>query len=62
VGIIYAPSANVVINDGATYHFFGACIARSVTINCNTYHVHFDENLLKAGPIRGFVAKQWEEL
>lgn len=63
VGVIYAPSANVVLNEGYTYHFYGACIARSVTINnCQIYHVHFDENLLKAGPIRGFVAKQWEEL
>lgn len=60
-GVIYAPSANVMLNDGfGDMDFVGACIARSITIN-GSYKFHYDENLQQSGPIRGFFAKAWEE-
>ena len=64
-GVIYAPAANVTLNGGwdNTYNmnFIGACIAKTITIN-GRYNFHYDENLQKAGPIRGYVASAWEEL
>ena len=61
-GVIYAPSANLMLNSGwSGKHFVGACVARSITMNAH-YNFHYDENLLKTGPMRGYVAKSWEEL
>jgi len=48
-GAIYAPSAGFTLSSGGseTYHFIGAVVARSVTVNGHC-SVHFDENLLRA--------------
>ena len=58
-GVIYAPSANLTLNGGG--YMVGACIGRSITMG-TSYSFHFDENLLKVGPMRGYLAKSWEEL
>jgi len=53
-GCVYAPSANLSMNGGAnntTYDFRGAIVAGSVFLN-GQLNLHFDENLLKAGPWR----------
>lgn len=59
--MIYALSANVPLN-GSSSFVVGSCIGRSITRG-NSYVFHFNENLRRPGlgPIRGIVAKVWEE-
>jgi len=44
----------------STYDFVGAIVAKSVNVNGH-FSFHFDENLLKAGPMF-LVASSWQEL
>ena len=63
IGTVYAPEANVTITGGGSsaFNFVGALIANSVVMNGH-FLFHFDEDLLTAGPSRGFVATSWQEL
>jgi hypothetical protein len=62
-GTIYAPEAFYKLGGGGSgyYNFVGAVFARQIMVNGH-YSFHFDENLLTAGPIKGFVARSWSEL
>jgi hypothetical protein len=52
-GTLYAPSATVALNGGAScFDFVGSCICRSLSMNSSSCQFHFDENLLRAGPVR----------
>ncbi len=62
-GVIYAPSAALSLGGGGnnTYDFVGASISSTVTMNGH-YNFHYDENLARVGPTRGFVITSWNEL
>jgi hypothetical protein len=62
-GTIYAPEADFKLNGGGNsiYDFVGSSVTKSVTMTGH-FNFHFDENLLKAGPMRGYVATSWREL
>lgn len=62
VGSIYAPDADFTLNGGGNnaHDFAGACVVKSVTMNGH-FNFHFDENLTRAGPHRGWIADSWDE-
>ena len=62
-GTIYAPEADFKMGGGGSsiYDFVGSSVTKSVTMTGH-YNFHFDENLMKAGPMRGYVATSWREL
>jgi hypothetical protein len=64
-GTIYAPSADLFINDdyypGASYAYFGAVTAKSIT-QVGKVTFHFDENLARSGPRRGYIVTSWQEM
>jgi hypothetical protein len=62
-GTIYAPEADIKLGGGGTtpYDIVGSIIGNTITMNGH-FNLHFDENLLRAGPSRGFVANSWREL
>jgi hypothetical protein len=61
-GTIYAPSALLTISGGGstTYDLVGSCIVNAIRINGHM-HFHFDDNLLRAGPSRGYLVTAWRE-
>ncbi len=63
VGTIYAPSADFSLGGGGkdTYDFSGSIIARSITVNGH-FNFHYDEALLRNGPLKGYTAISWREL
>jgi hypothetical protein len=63
IGTIYAPEADIKLGGGGktAYDFIGAVIGNTITMNGH-FNFHYDENLLAAGPARGFVATSWREL
>ena len=62
-GVIYAPSAALSLNGGGnnTTDFVGAAIVGSATLNGH-FNFHYDENLARIGPSRGYVITSWNEL
>ena len=62
-GVIYAPSAALSLNGGGnnTIDFIGAAIVGSATLNGH-FNFHYDENLARVGPSRGYVITSWNEL
>jgi hypothetical protein len=62
-GGIYAPSANFRLGGGGnnTYDFVGASVTRTVQMNGH-YNFHYDENLAKVGPGRGYIPVAWQEM
>ncbi|HEV2207440.1 MAG TPA: hypothetical protein VG167_01610 [Verrucomicrobiae bacterium] len=62
-GTVYAPEAAVSMGGGGSnpYDFVGSLICKSVTMNGH-FNFHFDEDLLRDGPARGYVATGWTEL
>jgi hypothetical protein len=62
-GTIYAPEADIKLGGGGnnTYDMVGAIIGNTITMNGH-FNFHFDENLITAGPSRGYVANSWREL
>jgi hypothetical protein len=62
-GTIYAPEADIKLGGGGTtqYDVVGSIIGSTIQMNGH-FSLHFDENLLSAGPSRGFVANSWREL
>jgi hypothetical protein len=62
-GTIYAPSAAFTLGGGgsSTYDFAGASVTATVNMNGH-YNFHYDENLGRNGPRRGYVVTNWVEL
>jgi hypothetical protein len=62
-GVIYAPYAAFGLNGGGggTQDFIGASITGTVQMNGH-FNFHYDENLEKVGPSRGFVVSNWQEI
>lgn len=61
-GTIYAPQADLTWGGGGstTYDFVGASVAKTDTMNGHA-NFHYDENLGKRGPSRGYVPNSWAE-
>ena len=63
VGVLYAPEANLTLNGGGSGNgLIGASVTKSIIALNGHYDFHFDEDLLTAGPSRGFVVTSWKEL
>ncbi|MHB8523008.1 MAG: DUF7305 domain-containing protein [Limisphaerales bacterium] len=62
IGAIYAPEAAFTMGGGGnnTYDFVGASITATATLNGH-YNFHYDENLGRVGPARGFIVNSWNE-
>ncbi len=62
-GVIYAPNADFSLNGGGSnsYDFVGASVTKTVTMNGH-FKFHYDENLGRIGPSRGFVVTSWNEV
>ena len=63
IGSIYCPNADFTIGGGGNdvYDFEGSLMAKTIKMNGH-YNFHFDENLARSGPSRGYVATSWKEL
>jgi hypothetical protein len=62
-GAIYAPDADFTLGGGGndTYDFVGASVTKTVKMNGH-FNFHYDENLRRVGPSRGFLVTSWREL
>jgi type II secretory pathway pseudopilin PulG len=62
VGAIYAPQANFSLGGGGTgsIDFIGGSVTKSVKMNGH-YNFHYDENLRRVGPGRGYIPVAWAE-
>jgi hypothetical protein len=62
VGTFYAPQADFTLGGGGStvFDFAGASVSKTITMNGH-FNFHFDENLERAGPNRGWVAISWDE-
>jgi len=62
-GALYAPNADFTLGGGGTtyYDFVGASVTSTVKMNGH-FNFHYDENLGKIGPRRGFIATSWDEI
>jgi hypothetical protein len=62
-GVVYAPSAALSLGGGGnnTYDFVGAAVVNTATMNGH-YNFHYDENLGRVGPSRGYVLTSWNEI
>jgi hypothetical protein len=62
VGAIYAPQAAFKLNGSGSNprDFIGASVTKNVTMN-GSFKFHYDENLRRIGPGRGYVATNWKE-
>jgi hypothetical protein len=65
LGMIYAPNAELTLNGSADpknpTDFQGACAVNNIKMNGH-FNFHFDENLRRAGPIRGYQITSWTEI
>jgi len=63
VGSIYAPQASFSLGGGGadTYDFIGASVTKTVVLNGH-FNFHYDEDLRRTGPARGYIAKNWKEM
>jgi hypothetical protein len=63
VGIIYCPNAAFTLGGGGnnSYDFVGASVSKTIKMN-GSFNFHYDENLRRIGPGRGYVATSWTEL
>lgn len=62
IGAIYAPEATFTLGGGGnnTYDFVGASVTATAVLNGH-YNFHYDENLGRMGPARGFIVQSWNE-
>ncbi len=62
-GCVYAPEANFTLGGGGsdTFDFVGSSVTALVTMNGH-YNFHFDENLRRIGPARGYIPTSWKEV
>jgi hypothetical protein len=63
LGSIYAPNANFVMSGSGNnlIDFQGACAVNTIGMNGH-FNFHFDENLRRKGPVRGYQVGSWEEI
>ena len=63
VGAIYAPNADFSLSGGGndTLDFVGASVTSTVQMNGH-FNFHYDENLARVGPSRGFIVTSWNEI
>lgn len=63
IGAIYAPNANFTLNGSGSggVDFIGASITKTATMNGH-YNFHYDENLARVGPNRGYIVTSWNEI
>lgn len=63
LGSIYAPNANLTLSGGGqnTLDYQGAIAVNTITMNGH-FNLHFDENLKRNGPMRGYQITSWSEL
>jgi hypothetical protein len=62
VGSIYAPEVSLTLNGGGSSNdLMGAFIVNNATMDGH-YRIHYDQALLKNGPVRGYTAASWTEL
>jgi hypothetical protein len=63
LGSIYAPNAFFTLGGGGSdwVDFQGACVVNRIRMNGH-YKFHFDENLRRKGPVRGFQVVEWKEI
>lgn len=61
-GAIYAPQAAFSLGGGGNdaYDFVGGSVTKTVVMNGH-YNFHYDENLRRIGPGKGFVPTRWTE-
>lgn len=62
-GVIYAPYADLSLSGGGSgdNDFIGASVTKTVTMNGH-FKFHYDEELGRIGPSRGFVVIAWNEI
>jgi hypothetical protein len=62
-GGVYAPNAAFSLGGGGNnaYDFVGSSVTRTVSMNGH-FNFHFDENLAKVGPGRGYIPVAWREM
>jgi hypothetical protein len=62
-GVIYAPNAAFSLGGAGNdaIDFIGASVTSTVTMNGH-FNFHYDENLGRIGPMRGFVVTAWNEI
>jgi hypothetical protein len=62
-GGVYAPQADYSLGGGGSewWDFVGASVTRTVTMTGH-YRFHFDENLARVGPSRGYIPISWKEI
>lgn len=62
VGAIYAPQAAFALGGGGTNEkdFIGGSVTKSVKMNGH-FNFHYDENLRRIGPGRGYIPVTWAE-
>jgi hypothetical protein len=63
VGAIYCPEADFSLGGGGgnTYDFIGSSVSSTIVMN-GSFNFHYDENLRRIGPGRGFIATGWREV
>jgi hypothetical protein len=63
MGGIYAPQAAFSLGGGGSNEldFIGASVTKSVRMNGH-FHFHYDENLRRIGPGRGYIPVAWAEI
>jgi hypothetical protein len=63
MGSIYAPAATLTMSGGGnnTLDYEGACSVSTVSMNGH-FNIHFDENLKRQGPVRGYQIASWSEM
>lgn len=65
LGTIYAPSASLTLAGSGDpknpFDFQGACAVNTIKMNGH-FNFHFDENLKRQGPVRGYQIASWTEL
>jgi len=63
VGTVYAPEASFTAGGGGStiMDFQGACVVNDLTLNGH-FNFHFDENLIRNGPVTGYAVTSWTEL
>jgi hypothetical protein len=62
-GVIYAPNAEFTLGGGGNniYDFVGASVTSTVKMNGH-FNFHYDENLKRIGPSRGYIVTSWNEI
>jgi hypothetical protein len=62
-GGVYAPTADFYLGGGGNnvYDFVGGSVSKTVSMNGH-FNFHYDENLKRVGPTKGYVPVSWREL